>query len=75
MLAFSNDYYGMIFRATQSVELFCAYPPVARFKKLSAKLFGLYNDESIIPHLMILNLLIEQLSSISLFNVSSVPTT
>ena len=26
MLAFSNDYYGMIFRATQSVELFCAYP-------------------------------------------------
>ena len=28
MLAFSNDYYGMIFRATQSVELFCAYVPV-----------------------------------------------
>ncbi len=27
MLAFSNDYYGMIFRATQSVELFCAYIP------------------------------------------------
>ena len=26
MLAFSNDYYGLIFRATQSVELFCAYP-------------------------------------------------
>ena len=25
MLAFSNDYYGIIFRATQSVELFCAY--------------------------------------------------
>ena len=25
MLAFSNDYYGMIFRAKQSVELFCAY--------------------------------------------------
>ena len=25
MLAFSNDYYGFIFRATQSVELFCAY--------------------------------------------------
>ena len=25
MLAFSNDYYGLIFRATQSVELFCAY--------------------------------------------------
>ena len=29
MLAFSNDYYGMIFRATQSVELFCAYPHIA----------------------------------------------
>ena len=27
MLAFSNDYYGFIFRATQSVELFCAYSP------------------------------------------------
>ena len=25
MLAFSNDYYGFIFRATQSVELFCTY--------------------------------------------------
>ena len=25
MLAFSNDYYELIFRATQSVELFCAY--------------------------------------------------
>ena len=25
MLAFSNDYYGLIFRATQSVELFCTY--------------------------------------------------
>lgn len=25
MLAFSNDYYGFIFRATQSVELFCAF--------------------------------------------------
>ena len=28
MLAFSNDYYGMIFRATQSVELFCAYATI-----------------------------------------------
>ena len=25
MLAFSNDYYGFIFRVTQSVELFCTY--------------------------------------------------
>ena len=31
MLAFSNDYYGFIFRVTQSVELFCTYEesPVA----------------------------------------------
>ena len=29
MLAFSNDYYGLIFRATQSVELFCAYDMIA----------------------------------------------
>ena len=32
MLAFSNDYYGMIFRATQSVELFCAYEKLSRAK-------------------------------------------
>ena len=32
MLAFSNDYYGMIFRETQSVELFCAYvEPICQF--------------------------------------------
>ena len=29
MLAFSNDYYGFIFRVTQSVELFCTYVPHA----------------------------------------------
>ena len=33
MLAFSNDYYGMIFRATQSVELFCAYDEVETLKE------------------------------------------
>ena len=27
MLAFSIDYYGIFFRATQSVELFCTYLP------------------------------------------------
>ena len=27
MLAFSIDYYGIFFRATQSVELFCTYDP------------------------------------------------
>ena len=36
MLAFSNDYYGFIFSATQSVELFCAYGTgtVARFNRV-----------------------------------------
>ena len=35
MLAFSNDYYGMIFRATQSVELFCAYDVPVRVELAS----------------------------------------
>lgn len=34
MLAFSNDYYGFIFRATQSVELFCAYGVSEYLKKI-----------------------------------------
>ena len=29
MLAFSIDYYGVLFRATQSVELFCTYVQIA----------------------------------------------
>ena len=33
MLAFSNDYYGIIFRATQSVELFCAYEYGDEYKR------------------------------------------
>jgi len=33
MLAFSNDYYGFIFRATQSVELFCAYVTIPSLTK------------------------------------------
>ena len=33
MLAFSNDYYGLIFRATQSVELFCAYNIMLEYEK------------------------------------------
>lgn len=43
MLAFSNDYYGMIFRATQSVELFCAY-----FKKILRKAGIIKGNED--PH-------------------------
>ena len=31
MLAFSNDYYELIFRATQSVELFCTYGRIVGF--------------------------------------------
>ena len=41
MLAFSNDYYGFIFRVTQSVELFCTYiakAQEARIKSLEQKL-------------------------------------
>ncbi len=39
MLAFSNDYYGMIFRATQSVELFCAYDiPTSSFYLFRCKI-------------------------------------
>ena len=34
MLAFSNDYYGFIFRVTQSVELFCTY---VIFKQIAEK--------------------------------------
>lgn len=37
MLAFSNDYYGMIFRATQSVELFCAYPTPENFSEIESQ--------------------------------------
>ena len=36
MLAFSNDYYGIIFRATQSVELFCAYDMSSMFDGCSS---------------------------------------
>ena len=35
MLAFSNDYYGFIFRVTQSVELFCTYVSVTYKRKLN----------------------------------------
>ena len=30
MLAFSIDYYGIFFRATQSVELFCTYDSIKK---------------------------------------------
>ena len=40
MLAFSNDYYGMIFRATQSVELFCAYEVDKKLFSDSCRLLG-----------------------------------
>ena len=50
MLAFSNDYYGMIFRATQSVELFCAYilsgnPNLKTIPMTQVNLFGQYTSE------------------------------
>lgn len=45
MLAFSNDYYGLIFRAKQSVELFCAYhmkTPAAVVCATDRIAFGVY---------------------------------
>ena len=36
MLAFSNDYYGFIFRVTQSVELFCTYETKTSCKQFVA---------------------------------------
>lgn len=46
MLAFSNDYYGLNFRAKQSVELFCAYRTTAVFfiKYLRTLGFSVTND-------------------------------
>ena len=45
MLAFSNDYYGFIFRATQSVELFCAYNDLTMLvHKTTAFLLELVNQ-------------------------------
>ena len=40
MLAFSNDYYGLIFRTTQSVELFCAYCKLASLIRIQYLRFG-----------------------------------
>ena len=45
MLAFSIDYYGMIFRATQSVELFCAYLLSLGISKL--EIFGQFLIEMV----------------------------
>ncbi|GAA6277468.1 hypothetical protein F170042I7_36540 [Blautia caecimuris] len=43
MLAFSNDYYGFIFRVTQSVELFCTY-----FNPSTLEVSYQYNSRSFI---------------------------
>ena len=40
MLAFSNDYYGLNFRAKQSVELFCAYNSSISITKKDGKYFN-----------------------------------
>ena len=58
MLAFSNDYYGFIFRATQSVELFCAYHGIGlqNVKKIVEKYNGtvVVSDENNIFHVNIM---------------------
>ena len=43
MLAFSNDYYGIIFRATQSVELFCVYQKVNINRKIDAYSYKIHS--------------------------------
>jgi hypothetical protein len=50
MLAFSNDYYGLIFRATQSVELFCAYYVYLEFLILACTIYILATLPSEIKH-------------------------
>ena len=42
-LHFSIDYYGMIFRATQSVELFCAYEEHDEVYSLAEENLQVYN--------------------------------
>lgn len=44
MLAFPINYYGLIFKATQSVELFCAYDLDSRFDSMLQRL-KTYNDK------------------------------
>ena len=46
MLAFSNDYYGMIFRATQSVELFCAYDNNTHARQNGSVIFLFASDST-----------------------------
>ena len=42
MLAFSNDYYGLNFRAKQSVELFCAYTGTEQTEALRGQISDVY---------------------------------
>lgn len=44
MLAFSNDYYGLIFKATQSVELFCTYSLLAGIDLLTGEAIPLVSE-------------------------------
>ena len=46
MLAFSNDYYGLNFRAKQSVELFCAYVDIVQEKveKINKKISPIQDE-------------------------------
>ena len=60
MLAFSNDYYGMIFRATQSVELFCAY----NRNIVECKVFNIMHDFSVV-----MTVLIETLWNVKFYNL------
>ena len=52
MLAFSNDYYGIIFRATQSVELFCAYDVLKKAFEATCKKRSTENLKEEAPKIM-----------------------
>ena len=52
MLAFSIDYYGIFFRATQSVELFCAYI-IGLISKSAIDCFVWYGFRDMITHIIV----------------------
>ena len=53
MPAFSNDYYGLIFRATQSVELFCTYYLTAVIDWYSRCIVGWEVDDTLDTRMVI----------------------
>ena len=67
MLAFSNDYYGIIFRATQSVELFCAYEITIRNEKLIDFSDPVYTFCEVIDHIDLSRYFVENLKRLKTY--------